>query len=168
MARPSLDAAWPESYEEVVDRQCDRLNRCLTAVFLDRELAADAAQDAFVQLYVHWDRVTKTGNPDAWLYRVAFNRAKDYRRLIARTSRLFRRLVDTATREPNIPDWQPRAEFTSVLSQLPTRQRVAAALYYDADLSTSEIAKVMGLSEGSVNSHLHRARTALRDILEAE
>jgi RNA polymerase sigma-70 factor (ECF subfamily) len=162
-----VDAAWPESYEQVVDRQADRLVRSLTAIFLDRELAADAAQDAFVQLYVHWERVIRTGNPDAWLFRVAFNRAKDYRRRITRASRLFLRLVDTSPGQLDLPDWQPRAEFISVLSQLPTRQRVAAALYYDADLSTSEIARVMGISEGSVNSHLHRARTALKEILEA-
>jgi RNA polymerase sigma-70 factor, ECF subfamily len=144
-----------------------RLVRCLTAMFLDRELAADAAQDAFVQLYLHWDKVTAAGEPDAWVYRVAINRCRDYRRAVVRASRLFDRLVGSAPPEAG-PDWQPRAEFISVLAALPRGQRIAAALYYDADLPVAEIANVMGISQGAVSSHLHRARTALRPLLEAE
>jgi RNA polymerase sigma factor (sigma-70 family) len=163
-----LDAAGTESFEQVVDRQAQRLVRSLTAIFLDRELAADAMQDAFIQLYRHWDEVTKTGSPDAWLFRVAVNRGKDYRRAIARGSRLLQRLVGANRERPSYVDWEPQTEFMSVLSQLPTRQRIATALYYDADLSVAEIARFMGISEGSVNSHLHRARAALRSILEAK
>jgi RNA polymerase sigma-70 factor, ECF subfamily len=151
----------------VVDRQSERLVRSLSAVFLDRELAADAAQDAFIQLYVHWDEVTRAGKPDAWLYRVAVNRCKDYRRALARASRLLQRLGGAAPRESVSQEWAPRAEFMSVLSHLPARQRIAAALYYDADLSVAEIAKLMDISEGSVSSHLHRARVALKETLEA-
>lgn len=145
-----------------------RLVRSLTAMFFDRELAADAAQDAFVQLYLHWDKVTAGGEPDAWVYRVAINRCRDYRRMLARASRLFERLAGSAPSEAAVPDWQPRAEFLSVLAALPRGQRIAAALYYDADLPVAEIANVMGISQGAVSSHLHRARTALRQLLEAD
>lgn len=163
----SLGSAQTASFECVVDRQAQRLVRSLTSIFLDRELAADAAQDAFVQLYKHWDEVIKAGEPDAWLYRVAVNRARDYRRALTRASRLLQRLVNAAPAESASVDWAPRAEFMNILADLPTRQRVAAALYYDADFSIAEIARVMGISEGAVNSHLHRARVALRQNLEA-
>ncbi len=43
----------------MVDRQAERLVRSLTSIFLDKELAADAAQDAFVQLYKHWDEAVE-------------------------------------------------------------------------------------------------------------
>ncbi len=152
----------------MVDRQAERLVRSLTAMFLDREMAADAAQDAFVQLYLHWDNVTASGNPDAWLYRVAINRCRDYRRKLARGRRLFERLAGSTRPEAAASDWQPRAEFLSIIAGLPRRQRVAAALYYDADLPVAEIAAVMGISQGAVSSHLHRARTALRHLVEEE
>ncbi len=58
-------------------------------------------------------------------------------------------------------------EFKDTLAGLPLKQRTAATLYYLADLSISEIAAVMGISEGSVNQHLFRAREALREALEA-
>lgn len=166
-AESSLDAAQVQSFEQVVDRQAERLIRSLTSIFLDPELAADAAQDAFVQLYKHWDEVTKRGEPTAWLFRVAVNRCKDYRRAITRTSRLVQRLIGAHPRSEASDDWTPKADFLSILAGLPARQRIAAALYYEADFSVAEIARVMGISEGAVNSHLHRARAALRDILEA-
>jgi len=54
-----------------------------------------------------------------------------------------------------------------MLRQLPTRQRVAAALFYQADMSIHEISQIMGISEGAVNSHLNRARRTLKEVLEA-
>ena len=65
-------------------------------------------------------------------------------------------------------DWTPDVELLSVLSQLPVRQRATAVLYYQADLSIAHIAALMDISEGAVNSHLHKARKALREVLEAE
>jgi RNA polymerase sigma-70 factor, ECF subfamily len=152
----------------VVTLYGERLIRSLAVVFLDRELAADAAQEAFVQLYLHWDEVTKAGDPKPWLYRVGVNRCKDYRRAMARASRLFQRLSATSAEEAAMPVWTPRAELMSVLRSLPARQRAATVLFYDADLSVAEIAAVLGISTGAVHSHLHRARLALREILEME
>ena len=157
-----------ETLEALVSQQGERLIRSLSAIFLDRELAADAAQEAFVQLYMHWDEVIRKGEPEPWLYKVAINRGRDYRRGLARAARLFQRLVDTSGSEASSEDCTPRTEFMSVLSSLPTRQRAAAALYYSADFSVAEISAVMGISEGSVSSHLHRARVALKQILESE
>lgn len=171
-ARPSSPwqpaALADEGFEQVVDRTAERLVRSLTSILLDRELAADVAQDAFVQLYKHWDEVAAMGNIEAWLFRVALNRATDYRRALTRASRLLERLAGTASRAPQTVEWAPRADFLSLLKHLPLRQRAAAALFYDADFSVAEIARVMGISEGAVNSHLHRARVALKEILEAD
>lgn len=166
--KSALDAGETRGFESLVSQQGERLIKSLSVIFLDRELAADAAQEAFVQLYVHWEEVTASGDPQAWLYRVAVNRCKDYRRALARAAHLFQRLADASTGEASAQDWTPRGEFMSVLSGLPARQRTAAALYYSADFSVAEIAAVMGISEGSVSSHLHRGRVALKQILEAD
>ncbi len=50
--------------------------------------------------------------------------------------------------------WLPDADFVAVVQQLPKRQRTAAALHYLAGSSTSEIARTMGISEGTVGSHI--------------
>ena len=163
-----LDGTGADSFETLVSQRGESLVKALTAVFLDRELAADAAQEAFVQLFLHWDEVTRKGDPQPWLYKVALNRCNDYRRGMARAARLFHRLVETSHDEAAADDSVPQSEFMSILAGLPARQRTAAALYYSADFSIAEIAAVMGISEGSVNTHLHRARIALQHLLEAQ
>jgi RNA polymerase sigma-70 factor (ECF subfamily) len=166
-----LDSVQTARYEAIVHGQSKRLIQMLDMIFLDRELAADAAQDAFVQLYLHWDEVGGAAEPEAWVYRVAVNRCKDYRRRMARAARLLRRLAATSAAPGNSaavgPGWEPAQDFAAVLQNLPTRQRTAAALFYQADMSIAEISRTMGISEGAVNSHLNRARRTLKQMLEA-
>ncbi|MBN1320262.1 MAG: sigma-70 family RNA polymerase sigma factor [Thermoleophilia bacterium] len=165
--RTGLDSVEAARYEAVVRRSSERLIQMLDVVFLDRELAADAAQDAYVQLYLHWSEVGGSAEPEAWLYRVAVNRCKDYRRRLARGAKLLRRLVAEAPAGNTTGGWEPADDFRVMLRGLPTRQRVAAALFYQADMSIYEISRTMGISEGAVNSHLNRARRTLKEALEA-
>ena len=157
-------------FESFMQGHSARLVRALTMISLDREAAADAAQEAFLQLYLRWDRVDQYRDPVAWLYRVGINRCKDYRRHLSRTARVVERLSsqkDPVTGEDELVDWTPDLDFASTFRTLPKRQRTAATLYYLNDFSVQEIAKVMSISEGAVNSHLHRAREALKGLVEA-
>ena len=152
--------------EYIVRQQSSALVRTVALVVLDRELAADIAQETFLRLYTHWDEVSAHPDLTAWLYRVALNRAKDYRRSLVRASRLVERLGNNLAGEQGCRQWEPETEFLSTLKNLPKRQRAAAALHYVGDLSVPEVARVMGISQGAANSHLHRARLALKGMLE--
>jgi RNA polymerase sigma-70 factor, ECF subfamily len=165
--RTALNSREEARFEAVVRGSSVRLVQMLEVIVLDRQLAADAAQDAYVQLYLHWDKVGLTGQPEAWLYRVAVNRCKDYRRRLVRSTRLFRRLVAVAPPMATEEGRESADDFFAVLRDLPIRQRTAAALFYQADMSIAEISHVMGISEGAVNSHLNRARRTLKETLEA-
>ncbi len=155
-------------YEAFVRQHCSRLVRSLTLMSLDPELAADAAQEAFIQLYTHWNKVQSHEAPEAWLYRVAINRCKDHRRYLTRVSKLLTRIASQPPIEGQSVEWDSRLDAQAMLGRLPTRQRTAAALHFEADLSVADIAVVMNISEGTVKSHLFRARESLRQILEAE
>jgi RNA polymerase sigma factor (sigma-70 family) len=67
---------------------------------------------------------------------------------------------------PPFPDLDDVATLRLALSaglrSLPRRQREALALRYLAGLSDSEVAGALGISTGSVKTHLHRGRAALR------
>ena len=54
------------------------------------------------------------------------------------------------------------------LDQLPRRQRECVVLRFYGDLTVPEIARSLGVAEGSVKSHLHQAMTSLAIELEAE
>ena len=155
-------------FEEFVQRHYQPLAKALAVMTLDKQLAADAAQEAFLRLHLRWDTRDELDDPVAWLYRVGINRCYDYRRQLGRAAHLFDRLAAKAGAEDANQAWLPEFEFTSLVRQLPKQQRIAAVLFYQGDLSTAEIARVMQVSEGAVKSHLHRARQALRPLLEAD
>jgi RNA polymerase sigma factor (sigma-70 family) len=156
--------------EQIVSEQSVPLARTLALVVLDRQVAADIAQETFLRLYVHWDEVSKHPDLTAWLYRVAFNRAKDHRRALARAARGLERLkagaAADATRVGSAPPWEPDPDFIRALQSLSRQQRTAAMLHYMGDLTVSQTARVMGISEGAAKSHLHRAHQTLRELLE--
>ena len=56
-------------------------------------------------------------------------------------------------------------QLERAVDQLSRRQRQVILLHYLADLSVGDVARVLGLSEGSVKTHLHRARSALRELI---
>ncbi|MFH1834140.1 MAG: sigma-70 family RNA polymerase sigma factor [bacterium] len=162
-----LDSVEEARFEAVVRRSSEKLIQMLDVIFLDRELAADAAQDAYVQLCIHWEKVGGSAEPEAWLYRAAVNRGKDYRRRLALGTRLFRRLVSASPPVATGDVGEADHDFLAVLRGLSTRQRIAAALFYQADMSIAEISRLMGISQGAVNSHLNLARRTLKKLLEA-
>ena len=164
---PSRDGEWPADFEAFVDRHGARLVKSLALITLDRGLAEDAAQEAFLQLYLHWREVLSMQDPAAWLYRVGLNRCKNYRRALSRTARLVDRLGQYVSDSPR-EQWSPETDFVALFQRLPRRQRAAVALHYLAGFSTSEIARAMSISEGAVGSHLHKARESLRKALEKE
>jgi RNA polymerase sigma factor (sigma-70 family) len=134
----------------------------LTIASGNRELAADSVQEAFVELCKRWDKIGQYEKPEAWLMRVAVNRVRSEQRSLGRRAAALLRL-DTQPEDtpPNVPP-----DLAKAFRALPSRQRLACCLFYILDLSLEEVSQAMGISEGAVGSHLHRARTSLRAMLE--
>lgn len=142
-----------------------RLVRALAVVAGgDLQAAEDAAQDAFVQLCVHWGRVRGYDEPAAWVRRVAINRLRNRDRGLLRRAAAMVRLESLF--EPVVAQIEPPFDLEAALQRLPERQRVAMALHYVDGLPVTEVARSMGISEGTANRHLHRARAAVRPALE--
>jgi len=156
-----------QSLEGLFRLHYPRLVKTLCLTTLDRETAADAAQEAFLQLYLHWDRVSTYEDPVGWVYRVAINRSRDYRRHLVRIARLWETHANEMAPGQDV-SWYPEREFVEALRELPRRRREAAALHYIAGFSERETAQTMGLSEGAIKSHLFRARETLQAKLRME
>jgi RNA polymerase sigma-70 factor (ECF subfamily) len=143
------------------------LVRSLTVVAGDQQTAEDAVQEAFAQAHLRWSKISKYEDPVAWVRRVAINRLFNVHRGRRRRSRALSRLgtlrggaTDEATRVSD------QVDVVAALRQLTQRQRLAVALYYIEDLAVGEVAVALGMSEGTVKSHLHRAREVLRKTIE--
>jgi RNA polymerase sigma factor (sigma-70 family) len=61
-----------------------------------------------------------------------------------------------------------RRQMMAALRHLPTRQREALVLKFYLDLSEAEMAAAMGVSTGSVKTHVHRGLARLHELVEVE
>jgi RNA polymerase sigma-70 factor, ECF subfamily len=152
------------SPEDVFERDYDRLVQALSLVAGSRDAAADAVQEAFVRLINRWDTVGSYEDPAGWVRRVAVNLIRDQQRAFLRQTRLVLKLEhDSPAPEGSL---QIDEELWKELRRLPLRQRTALALVYVGDLTARETAEVMRVSEGTVDRHLNRARTKLKEVLK--
>jgi RNA polymerase sigma factor (sigma-70 family) len=136
-----------------------RLFASLLVLSGDRELAAEATDEALSRALQHWDRVYKMGSPEAWTYQVAVNVVRRVARRRTLERRLLRRLA------PGQVAAAPTGEVWDVVRGLPERQRMAVVLRYVADLAEDDIATAMGVTRGTVASTLAAARRSLAGLL---
>jgi RNA polymerase sigma-70 factor (sigma-E family) len=134
----------------------------------DRARAEDVAQEALARAWLRWGEVAAMGNPDGWVFTVAFNLARDGQRRRASEARANLRSVsgtDTVDTDADVAD---RVALERALREMPHRQRSVIALRYYAGMSVSETAQVMGCAEGTVKSLTSAAVQKLRTILHID
>jgi RNA polymerase sigma-70 factor (sigma-E family) len=147
--RKFMHARWPVMV---------RLAYALTG---DQGHAEDVAQTAFARAYASWPRVSRAGNPEAYVRRIVVN--ENLNRF--RKHRVAERLTGTLP-ESSIPDAtrtsDDRSALIAALQQLGPRQRAVVVLRYWLDLSETEVATALGCSVGTVKSQASRALASLR------
>ncbi|WP_334177611.1 RNA polymerase sigma factor [Pseudoxanthomonas sp.] len=142
-----------------------------------REDALDAVQDAMMKMLVYRDHPAAEWSPLFWS--ILRRRIIDMQR---RAGFRLRWLLPTGDRGEESPvDWAPDhgagpaqthdqreayARLVQALRTLPNRQREAFTLRVLEELDVADTARAMGCSEGSVKTHLSRARDALQRQLE--
>lgn len=125
--------------------------------------AEDLLQIALARLMRVWDRVSRSGDPDAYLRRVIVNAHR------SRWQRRWRGEVATEV----LPD-QPhdpydgsdtRDELRRALAGLSRGERAVVVLRHVEDLPEAEVARLLGCSTGTVKSQASRGLTKLRAAL---
>jgi len=139
--------------------------RVLTFITGDRERAVDATQEAFIKAHGRWSKIRQYDSPAAWVRRVAINASRDS----AKSDRRRRQREQAQPVAGELAHTDQHSSDDAVLAllgELSQRQREVATLFYVHDLSVAETAAILGLSEGTVKSHLASARERLRELLE--
>lgn len=130
----------------------------------DRDLAEELAADTLVRVIERWDLVASSVSPGAYAHRIAMNLANTrFRRLRAHRRAMARR-GPTDTVHVDV-DAGEAVTMRRAVGQLPPQQRACVVLHYFIDLSTEEVAVVLGVAGGTVRSNLHAARARLRELL---
>ncbi len=133
----------------------------------DPTVADDVAQEAFVQLG-RQRRWPKPGTELAYLRRTVINLVHGHHRRLATRRAPRLRVVVAEPEDPATGAGRRDADrlVLDAVRALPRRQRECVILHYFADLGDVDVADTLGISAGSVKTHLHRARAALADALE--
>lgn len=136
----------------------------LVAMAGDVNVGRELTDEAFARAFERWAKVQEMESPTGWTYTVATNL---YRRRLRR-ARLERRAL--ARLRPTDEKYAPASlpvELVDAIGELPLRHRQVVSLRYVADLTESEVARVLRLSPGNVARLLHEARRSLAMSLAA-
>jgi DNA-directed RNA polymerase specialized sigma24 family protein len=136
--------------------------RTVYLILRDRGRAEDISQEAFMQLYANWRKVSRYERPEAWVRRVAIRLAVRQQKRDRMRAVLERTTVDTPSPGGDAPDLE------QAMKGLSPMQRAVVVLYYFEDRPTNEIVEILGTSQSTVRVHLSRARRRLAELLREE
>jgi RNA polymerase sigma-70 factor (ECF subfamily) len=131
--------------------------------------AEEAVQEALVRAWARRDACRTPDAPLPWILQITRNEAR--RLLQRRAGRLRRVSVAPIPSEPAAEDdalagTTVRLTVEQALARLADTDRRVLRLRYADDLTQAEVARRLGLPEGTVKVRLHRARGRLRALLE--
>jgi RNA polymerase sigma-70 factor (ECF subfamily) len=150
------------------DRHGKRAHGIAFRVLQDTELAEDAVQDAFVNVWrgaASYDRARGKGS--TWIVVLAHRRAVDLVRRRHRSSSLTEKLAATAvTHVAGVDaDVTERLDVNAALRLLSSAEREVLELAYWGGLTQSEVERALGMPLGTVKSTTRRALAKLREAL---
>ena len=155
------------AFGELFRRHRDRMYAVALRTTSNRELAADAVQEAFISAFRRADAFRGEAAVTTWLHRIVVNACLDRLR---REKVSVRRAGDLG--ELDLPDLhdrhasvETRLDVREALDRLPEGQRMALVLVDMHGLPVAEAAQVLGVAEGTVKSRCFRGREALAEML---
>ena len=157
----------------LVEQYAPTLYRVAFSVLRNAADAEDAVQEAFLRVLRHRDTLEEVRDQRVWLVRIVWNIVLDRKRR-AKTrpetddvSELARVLPATGlTAEDRAAAAQHHALVLAQVDRLPAKERQVLVLSAFEELSSVEIASILGITESSVRSRLFRARNLMADLLE--
>lgn len=155
-------------FEELYRTHADRVYALCLRMSGDRVEAIELAQDVFVRAWEKLDRLERGSDAGAWLWRLAtnvvLNNRRSRRRRIARVTNVEQ---PSDLERPDLRTPMPvrKLSFDAAVARLPERARAVFVLYDVEGYDHGEIAAMLGVAEGTVRAHLHRARALMREAL---
>ncbi|CAN5224278.1 sigma-70 family RNA polymerase sigma factor [soil metagenome] len=155
-----------DAYAVLVERYGGRVYNIALRITGDADAASDAAQEALIRAHRALHQYDPSLPFGPWIYRVATNASLNHIRRRAReTSSLDlpeRAAPESSGPEPSAIRREEVDEVLAAMAELPPAYRAALTLRHMQQLSYQEVADALGIPIGTVKTHLHRARAALR------
>lgn len=172
------------AYERLVVEQGGRLLAVARRFLRNEEDARDCLQECFVQAFRALPRFEGHSKLSTWLHRIVVNAAlMKLRSRRARPEEPIEPLLPSFQEDGHSTvtyrDWSPSAEelleraevrdlVRAAIDRLPDSYRTVLVLRDLEELDTAEVAELLGVTANAVKIRLHRARQALRQLLDVQ
>lgn len=153
-----------QAFGRLVEPYLDPSYRMASRILSGRPEAEDAVQEALYRAWRALPAFRQEAKFSTWLYRIVWRVCVDMLRK-RESLPLDPDVIDrSADQDParQLEAVESRSEVEEALRALSVPYRTALTLYYIEDLPVREIAEILGISVGTVKTHLHRARQALK------
>jgi RNA polymerase sigma-70 factor (ECF subfamily) len=159
------------AFEELYRAHAGRLYNLVFRMVGSAQEAEDLLQDVFLNAYRKLGSFRGDSSLGTWLYRLAVNQCLDVLRgRHSKMARITDSLDDEGADEPAavapvVPTAVSRIDLDRAIARLPEGCRAAFILHDVEGFEHNEVAKLLGVSEGTSKSQVHKARMKLRVML---
>ena len=165
--------ATDEALAALVEQYAPTLYRVAYSVLRNAADAEDAVQETFLRVLRHRGTLGEVRDHRVWLIRIVWNIVLDRKRR-AKTRPETEDVSDMArvlpaaglTAEERAAAAEHHAQMLRLVDRLPAKEREVLVLSAFDELSSVEIAQVLGVTESSIRSRLFRARNIMAEMLE--
>ena len=177
-----LKSGSAEAARALVTRHMPFMLQAATRILRSRADAEDAVQEAFINAFRKLHSLEDAASLPAWLHRIAVNAAISLHRRRKRAAedpidellpqfdadgwRNYRDQAISGDAEEGLMSEERALAVQAAIDRLPETHRVVLVLRDLEGLSTREAAEMLGVEENALKVRLHRARAALRSLLE--
>lgn len=137
-----------------------------------KDAADDISQDVFLSAFKHWNEFQGRSSVKTWLLTITRNLSLNYLKSSFMTRVSLTGWVISKQTEPSAEkefmDAAAVSQIWKYVMELPPKYREVLILESHYQLPRKEMAELLGISEGTIKSRLHRARTRMEKMLKGE
>ena len=157
----SLERDGPrEQFAQAVSAHSRAMFRAARAILDSDADAEDAVGEAILRSWQAWGGLRRQEAVRAWLLKITVNCAYEQRR---KTGRVV--AMENLESVAGVTEDRHYDGLWDAVLALPEEQRSAVTLFYYEDMTIAQIAKILGVAQGTVKSRLNRARQRLKILL---
>ncbi len=132
------------------------------------DITDDLVQETFIKAWNNFDNFNKKSSFRTWIYRIAMNTTYDYLRKKKIDSSIGDKQISADYQDPKNSEQKMIMKdlIDFAMGELDENSKEVFILFYKMEYTISDIAKLLGIPEGTVKSRLHSSKEKFQRILE--
>lgn len=161
-------------YEHLLDKYSQQTFLLILRIVENQEDAEELTQDTFLKAFKHLSSFKATSSFSTWIYRIAYNTAvsavrKRKQAVVLMDEQVLANVSDEQV--DNTLDDESEEQIEKLqrsIKRLDADERALLTLFYEEEKPVSEVADILGMTEGNVKVKLHRIRKKLYILIKQE